>query len=131
MDSHSISYITLEQILIIHEDQIDRYGGIHGIRDLTLLESALYRPQTTFSGKELYPGIVHKAAALVYSLIMNHPFTDGNKRTGITAMNIFLGLNGKELYANEKEIVELALKIADKKSGIEEITDWLKSKTKI
>src|SRR3990172_10842143 len=89
-----IFFITLEQLLTIHEDQIDRYGGSHGIRDLNLLESALFRPQTTFSGEDLYKTIFDKAAALMHSLILNHPFVDGNKRTAVVAAIIFLLQNG-------------------------------------
>ncbi len=118
-------FLNLEQILVIHEDQIDRYGGSHGIRELALLESALYRPQTTFSDRELYPTLYYKAAALLHSLVMNHPFVDGNKRTGTVAMIIFLKLNGATLDVVQKELVNIVLKIENKSLNIEDIADWL------
>ena len=117
-------YITLEQIFVIHEDQIERYGGTSGLRDLQLLESALFRPQTTFGGKDLYPTIFEKAAALIHSLILNHSFIDGNKRTGTAAALVFLLVNAREIQAEQKELVELALAIAKRKMDIEEIGLW-------
>lgn len=118
-------FLTLEQILVIHEDQIDHYGGSHGIRELTLLESALFRPQTTFSDQELYPTIFDKAAAMLHSLVMNHPFVDGNKRTGTAAMIIFLELNGLELKVTQKDLVNMVLQIEDKTLDLEQIAEWL------
>ena len=124
-----ISYITLEQILLIHEEQIDLYGGSHGIADLALLESALFRPQTTFGGKDLYPTVFDKAAALIHSLILNHPFTDGNKRTGIFTMLMFMAINGREVTLTNEEIVNVPLNIASKKWNIEKIAEWLQTKS--
>lgn len=119
-------YLTLEQILVIHQDQILRYGGLEGLKSLELLESAVFRPQSIFGGKELYPTIFDKAAALVHSLLLNHPFIEGNKRTGIVAMIIFLDINGVYIKAKNKEIIDLALKIEKKKMNIEKISLWLK-----
>ncbi len=122
-----IIYLTLEQILIIHQDQIDRYGGSSGLRDLALLESAVYRPQTTFSGKDLYSSIFEKAAALMHSLIMNHAFIDGNKRTGTVAALIFLSLNMIDISVGNKELVTAVLKIENEKWTIEKIAQWLEN----
>jgi death-on-curing protein len=120
-------YLTLEQILVIHEDQIDRYGGSHGIRDLALLESAVFRPQTTFSDQELYPTIYNKAASLVHSLVLNHPFIDENKRTGVVSLIVFLELNGLKLQVSQSELVTKILDIAAKKLNIEQTSNWLKN----
>lgn len=121
------SYLTLEQILVIHEDQIDRYGGSHGLRDLALLESAIFRPQTTFSGAELYPTLFDKVAALLHLLVLNHPFIDGNKRTAITSSIVFLLHNGYELRVSNNELVDFVLRVENKKYSVENISKWLKN----
>ena len=83
-------YLTVEEILAIHDYQIERFGGLQGILNLPLLESAASRPITNISGRDMYESVHEKAAVLAYSLIKNHPFTDGNKRTWITrCFNIF------------------------------------------
>lgn len=120
------SYLTLEEILVIHEDQIERYGGTSGLRQLSLLESALFRPQSTFDGKDLYESLFNKAAALIYSLIQNHPFVDGNKRTGIVAGFVFLGMNRLTVEIVEEEIIDAAINIATKKWDVEKVSNWLK-----
>ena len=117
-------------MLVIHEDQIDRYGGTSGIRDLALLESALFRPQTTFGGKDLYLTIFDKAAALIHSLIQNHSFIDGNKRTGTVASLVFLAMNGWEIKVEQDELVQIALSIATKGFSIDEISHWLQTNSK-
>lgn len=120
-------YLTLEQILVIHQDQIDRYGGSHGLRDLTLLESAILRPQTTFSGEDLYPTLFNKAAALLHSLIHNHPFLDGNKRTASVSTAVFLIKNNYDLKVDNKKFEATILAIAIKKMSLEEIGVWLEN----
>ncbi len=126
----STIFLTLEQILVIHEDQIDRYGGSHGIRDLALLESAIFRPQSTFSNQELYLTIFDKAAALVHSLVLNHPFIDGNKRTGIVSLILLLELNGFKLITGQEELVKTVLQIENKNLDIEQIARWLEEHSK-
>lgn len=121
-----IIYLTLEQILVIHEDQIALYGGTSGLRDLSLLESALFRPQTSFADNDLYKTLFDKAATLWHSLILNHPFLDGNKRTGTVAMLVFLLINGWTVEVSKKELVQAALKIEAKKSTLQEIAQWIK-----
>ncbi len=91
-------YLTLVEVLAIHEDQIERYGGTQGVRDAGLLEAALYRPQTGY-----YADLVEEAAALWESLAQNHPFIDGNKRTAFAAMYTFLAINGARLTADSEE----------------------------
>ena len=118
-------FLTLEQILTIHTDQIERYGGSHGLRDLGLLESSVYRPGSTFGGEELYPTIFDKAAALTHSLLLNHPFVDGNKRTAIASMILFLEINRQKFFFSEKEIIEFALWVENKKPTLEQIAGWI------
>lgn len=125
-----INFLTLEQVLYIHEDQIEKYGGSHGVRDLTLLESAILRPQTTFGGRELYESIFDKAAALMHSLLLNHPFIDGNKRTAIVSSLAFLEFNGFSLTATNKKLEKYALLIENQKPSIEAISTWLKKHSK-
>ena len=123
-------YLTLEQIIIIHEDQIVRYGGSSGLRDVALLESTVFRPQSSFGGEDLYSTIFDKASALMHSLILNHPFIDGNKRTGIASMLVFLELNGYRLRVIQKALVNVALGVESKKIDIEKLSAWLKKYSK-
>ena len=91
-------YLTVIEVLAIHEDQIERYGGAHGVRDPGLLEAALYRPQTGY-----YADLIEEAAALWESLAQNHPFIDGNKRTAFAVTYTFLVINGAVLQADPDE----------------------------
>lgn len=125
-----IIYLTLEQVLLIHEDQVVRYGGSSGLRNLPLLESAIFRPQSSFGGDDLYRTVFHKAAALMHSIILNHAFVDGNKRTGTASMLVFLELNGYRLYVSQKSLEEAAVKVESKKWDIEQIFSWLRKNSK-
>src|SRR6185437_9557527 len=104
-------YLSLAEVLVLHERVIAQSGGAAGLRDLGSLESALAQPRATFDGIELYPTLVEKGTALAFSLVSNHPFVDGNKRIGHAALETFLVLNGFELAApvEEGERVFLAL----------------------
>jgi death-on-curing protein len=121
------TYLTLEQVLVIHQDQIDKYGGSHGISDLNLLESAIFRPQTTFSNSDIYPSIFDKATAVFQSLIKNHPFVDGNKRTAIVCLVIFLNLNGYEFKINPDKLVDDVIKIETENWSKSKINTWISS----
>jgi len=121
-----VKYLTAEQVLFIHSRLIDETGGSHGIRDVGLLQSAVERIRATFGGKDLYPDIFYKAAALMESLIKNHPFVDGNKRTAITSASIFLKMNGYVLETTQKDFEQFALRMAIGKASIEDAADWFK-----
>lgn len=125
-----IQYLTLDEVIAIHDNMVSLYGGSHGIRDMGLVESALSRPQATFGGNDLYPTIFLKAAALFHSLIFNHAFVDGNKRTTITSTARFLYLNGYILDASDLEFVNFPLIVENQHLTFEEIADWLKVHTK-
>lgn len=125
-----VVYITLDEVLAIHDDMVERYGGSFGIRDLGLIQSAIARPQATFGGQDLYPTLIDKAAALFHSLIFNHAFADGNKRTSLTSTARFLHLNGYELKADQKELIDFPLRVENKHLDIEEISRWLKEHVK-
>ncbi len=123
-------FLTFEQILAIHDSQIEMYGGSHGIRELSLLESAVMRPQTTFAGRDLYSSLFEKTAVLTYSLIINHPFVDGNKRTGIVAALIFTEINGFKIVCSDKELLSLSLRVVSKKINLQNLADWFKKHSK-
>ena len=121
-----MKYLTPEQVLFIHARLIEETGGAHGVRDLGALLSALGRPQASFEGQDLYPSLEHKGAALMLSLIQNHPFVDGNKRTGVAALGLFLALNGHRLVADNADLVALALGVARSQYGLEDVVAWLR-----
>jgi death-on-curing protein len=122
-----MNYLTPEQILFIHARMIDETGGTHGIRDLSMLLSAVGRPQATFDGEDLYPSLFAKASALLDSLIRNHPFLDGNKRTGIAATAIFLQRNGWRLTASNQELETFTLEVAVSLTSLENMEAWLRN----
>jgi death-on-curing protein len=119
-------YLTAEQVLFIHYRLVSETGGEHGVRDLGLVESAVARPGTTFDGQELYPDVFEKAAALMESLVNNHPFVDGNKRTGIACAVLFLQQNGVLFSAKNADLEKFTLRVASSKAGRAEIAQWLK-----
>ena len=120
--------ITFELVVGIHQILIKRYGGPSGIRDEAALHSAVNRLYQTFDGEELYETSVEKAAALIESLIKNHPFIDGNKRTGYVTMRILLKKDQKDVKATEEEKYEFVIKIAAGESEFDEIKQWIEEK---
>jgi death on curing protein len=118
-------YLTIAEVLETYRRVMQQTGGLVGIRDLGALESAIAQPYMTFGGNELYPSLAEKAAALGFSLIQNHPFADGNKRTGHAAMESFLAMNDYEISANTDEQVEVILSLASGKLNRDEFTEWL------
>lgn len=117
-------YLTAAQVLFIHARLLAETGGAPGVRDLGLLEAAIARPQATFDGVDLYPDLFSKAAALIASLIGNHPFVDGNKRVGVTAAAIFLQRNGARLTASNHEVEVFALSVAQGRLTLTETAAW-------
>jgi death-on-curing protein len=105
-------FLNLDEVLALQAEQIERYGGTPGVRDMHLLESAIGTPQATFDGELLHASIVEQAAAYLFHLCQNHPFVDGNKRIALMATIAFLGLNDYRLDADEDELVEFVLRIA-------------------
>lgn len=120
--------LTKDNILTLYKIMVDNTGGTIGIRDTSLLESALNAPFQTFGDEELYPSINEKASRLCYGLIKNHPFIDGNKRIGVYAMLVFLELNNINLNFSDEEIINIALKTADSSYSYEDILGILKGK---
>ncbi|MBE9119550.1 type II toxin-antitoxin system death-on-curing family toxin [Tychonema sp. LEGE 07199] len=105
-------FISIDEVLELHEDQISSFGGTSGVRDEGLLESALAQPQATFGGQLLHPTISEQAAAYLYHLAMNHPFMDGNKRTAFAVADTFLRLNGCALNLTDDRAYNLVMEVA-------------------
>jgi death-on-curing protein len=122
-----MKYLAPEQILFLHSRLISETGGTQGVRDLGQLASAVGRPQAAFEGSELYPDLFTKAAALMHSLIQNHPFVDGNKRTGIAAAAIFLQVNGSKLTATNPKVEAFTLSVARGEQDVPDIASWLEN----
>ena len=120
-------FLTLDDIIESHLNQIDTYGGSHGIRDIGLLESAIAQPEASFGGEYLHADIFEMAAAYLYHLVMNHPFVDGNKRVGLEAALIFLEINNENLKASDQELVDLVLKTTAGQVGKREIAEFFRS----
>ena len=118
-------YLTLTEVLDLHARIIEQSGGATGVRDLGSVESAVAQPQMTFSGQDLYPTLESKAAAIGFSLVMNHPFVDGNKRVGHAAMETFLVLNGFELVADVDKSEQTILRLASGRLTREELLKWV------
>ena len=121
--------ISVEQVLGIHKLAIDKFGGSDGLRDLGALESAIARPFQTFGGEDLYPTIIEKAAAIGESIIVNHPFIDGNKRTGYVLMESLLLYGQLKIRLSDDEIYPFIISISTGEKRFEEIVAWLHKNT--
>ena len=106
-------FLTLDEVLALHEDQIRRYGGSHGVRDIGLLESALGNAAATFDGEYLNQTIFEMAAAILYGICRNHPFVDGNKRASVAAALVFLEMNGVTVDADQSVFYDLVIGAAE------------------
>lgn len=124
----TVEYLAVGQVLALHEKQLRRYGGLTGLRDRGALESALARPAATFGGEDLYPDIADKAAALMHSLALNHPFVDGNKRVAAFAAIIFIESNAHECLATVDDLVEATLAVAEGKMAVEALAIWFRQR---
>lgn len=120
--------IDFETILKIHNLLIDEFGGTQGIRDHSLLDSALNRPFQTFDGELLYPSLIDQSAAIVESIVKNHPFHDGNKRTGYTLMRLHLLNNGLDINASEDDKYDFVISIASGRIEFDQIKQWIEKK---
>ena len=115
-------YLTVSEVQAMHADQIERYGGSHGVRDPGLLEAALFRPQTGY-----YADLIEEAAALWESMSQNHPFIDGNKRTAFAATYTFLAINGARLAADAQETYGFVARLYEKNQfNFEKLVAWLR-----
>ena len=122
MPNNTIQFLTLDEVLAIHDRLIEAFGGAEGVRDLGLLESALYRPQTGY-----YEDIIQMSAALFESLLMNHPFLDGNKRAAFFATDTFLRLNGYRIEADTKSAYSFIISLLESKAvQMDVLAEWIK-----
>jgi death-on-curing protein len=120
--------IRLTEVLAIHDILIERFGGAKGVRDNAGLESAINRPYQTFDGKELYPDPLAKAAAIFESIISNHPFIDGNKRTAYVLMRLLLKEETLDIVATEDEKFDFVIQCAQGTKTFDDIKAWIKSR---
>ena len=123
-----ILYLSVEQVLRLHAHQIGRFGGGRGLRDRGALEAAVARPRATFGGEDLYPDLASKAAALMHSLVMNHPFVDGNKRVGAMSAELFIEVNERGLLAADEEFEDVALAVARGEIDAESLAIWFRQR---
>ena len=119
--------LSKRQILMLHTALIAQTGGIDGVRDEGLLDSAINAPFQTFAEQDLYPTVLEKAARLGFGLISNHPFLDGNKRIGAHAMLMFMGINQINLCCTDEELISLILQVASGRLNYDGMLEWLKS----
>jgi death-on-curing protein len=121
-----MKYLTVEQVLFLHARIIEETGGSHGVGDIGLLQSAVARPQAVFEDQDLYPDVFSKAAAFMDSLVRNHPFVDGNKRTGITAAAVFLRRNGWLLSVSNRKLEAFTMQVLRAELSLSQIAQWLR-----
>lgn len=117
--------LTVEEISDLHDKLIERTGGSHGLRDQSLLESAVYSAMSGFGDNEAYPSVEEKAARLMFSLTNNHAFVDGNKRIGVLTMLMTLQLNNVKIKYTQTELISLGISVADGKTKYTETLDWI------
>lgn len=118
--------LTPKQILLLHEAMIKKHGGSTGLRDRGMFESAIYRPFATYGGSDLYPDIYLKCAAFIQSVVKNHPFVDGNKRTAFTGAFMILKLNKIHLNVKNKIAIDFMISVANENLSVDEIALWIK-----
>jgi death on curing protein len=123
-------FLTVDEVLDIHRDQVERYGGDLSIRDMGLLESAVALPATEFDGQQLHANIFEMAAAYLFHITQNHPFVDGNKRTGAASALVFLLLNAVEVTADEEQLEVIVWNVACGQAGKQEIAEFLKGNSR-
>ncbi|MBR3955691.1 MAG: type II toxin-antitoxin system death-on-curing family toxin [Clostridia bacterium] len=119
--------LSVEEIVSLHGELIEKTGGSHGVRNYNLLESAVFSALNGFEGYEVYPSVEEKAARLMFALTKNHAFTDGNKRIGAFVMLMTLQLNDRMLNYSQKELIELGLSVADDTFNYDDILNWINS----
>ena len=122
--------ISEKEVLEIHTILIERFGGLKGVRDKELLDSALSRPYQTFDGKELYPTPFDKAAAILESIVKNHPFRDGNKRTGYVLARLLLMSEQVDINAEQEEKYQFVISISKAELNFDQIKKWLEKNSK-
>lgn len=118
----------VQDVIHIHHILIEKFGGSHGVRDLGALEAAVHRPFTTFDKQELYPTAVEKAAAIFESILINHPFIDGNKRTAYVMMRLILMVHGFDIQAAQDDKYAMVMSASMGEIRFDDIKDWVQSR---
>ena len=119
-------FLTVDEVLAIHLDQVELYGGESGVRDLGLLQSAVAMPQSGFGGVRLHKDLFEMAAAYLFHIVQNHPFLDGNKRTGTAAALVFLELNRFDFTASEDDLYAIVIAIAENRAEKADMADFFR-----
>lgn len=122
-----IEYLTIEQVIELHDEMLKRYGGLSGIRDKNLLWSAIDAPKAAMFGQDMYSSVYEKAAAYLYHLVCNHPFNDGNKRTGYAVTLIFLEVNKAKQVFKKEDLENLVIEVAKGRETKKRITKFLET----
>ena len=125
-----MQYLSLEEILRLHYMLVEDFGGLHGVRDENRLKSVVEAPQAVMYGVEQYAAVYEKAAVYMRNIVQDHPFHDGNKRSGVTVGGVFLQRNGVLLTAEPRELEDFAVRIATDHLDVASIADWLKVHTR-
>ena len=128
MPSEELRYLSVADVLLIHRDTIEHEGGIEGVRDMGLLDSAVAMPRQRLYGIELHQGLAAKAAAYLYHIAMNHPFFDGNKRAASMAALVFLHVNGAKRLPKPDDLEEATLGVAAGHVSKTELTEWMQKR---
>ncbi len=123
-----ILYLSVPQVLDLHTSLATAFGGPARVRDKSGRESAVARPAQTFDGEELYPDVATKAAALMHSLVLNHPFVDGNKRVGAAAAELFVEINGGVVHATDDDFERITLETAEGRVSAEALAIWFRQR---
>jgi death-on-curing protein len=121
------AFLTLDEVVAIHRDQIERYGGTLGVRDWGLLKSAIAMPAATFGGQFLHSDLYEMAAAYLFHLVQNHPFIDGNKRVGAVAADVFLAMNDLCLVAEQDDYANLVLSVAQGETSKSAVAEFFRA----
>ena len=121
-----IRYLGYNEVLDVYRSQMEKFGGFGAIRDNNALLSIVANPRREFAGQELYPTLASKTAIFVFSIIKNHPFADGNKRTAYVCGRLFLRLNGYDLACEHVQFRDLIMNIASSRASLEDTKDWLR-----
>jgi death-on-curing protein len=123
------TFLTLDEIIVIHQDQIARYGGSEGVRDWAMLQSALAMPQAAFGGQYVHSDLCEMAAAYLFHIVQNHPFLDGNKRVGAVAADVFLTLNDLQLTADQDAYADLVFAVARGQTPKSAVAEFFRANT--
>lgn len=126
----NLRFLTLDEVLLLHKTQTTLFGGDDGLRDKNLLLSAIAMPEATFGGEYLHPTLPEMAAAYLFHLVKNHPFVDGNKRTGAAAAATFVIFNGFEFTASSKDYEQHVLAVASGQCDKPQVVEFFKAHVK-